>query len=184
MQESPRTGVRWSIISLNGLSYKDAGEYRCQARNMAGISEALIRLKVVGMTRLSRLPKKKSQKTHKSSPKYRKPNRNPFTVPASSLRENHILQNFTPPSVNNSQISPGPVSRLFPVDKYKVNYLDTKKRNQISANRTPTSSNTSIAPLPGTLRIYNEDQNQWHAQVQLKNGHERKILFVVFCFVK
>ncbi|KAG7225173.1 hypothetical protein INR49_014731 [Caranx melampygus] len=46
MQESPQTGVRWSIISLNGLSYKDAGEYRCQARNMAGISEALIRLRV------------------------------------------------------------------------------------------------------------------------------------------
>eukprot|EP00064_Thunnus_orientalis_P009698 superscaffoldBa00001248_g9724 len=46
MQESPRVGVRWSIISLNGLSYKDAGEYRCQARNMAGISEAPIKLKV------------------------------------------------------------------------------------------------------------------------------------------
>ncbi|KAE8289436.1 Leucine-rich repeat, immunoglobulin-like domain and transmembrane domain-containing protein 3 [Larimichthys crocea] len=48
MQESPRVGVRWSIISLNGLSYKDAGEYRCQARNMAGISEAPIKLKVHG----------------------------------------------------------------------------------------------------------------------------------------
>ncbi|XP_029985490.1 leucine-rich repeat, immunoglobulin-like domain and transmembrane domain-containing protein 3 [Sphaeramia orbicularis] len=30
MQETPRVGLRWSIISLNGLSYKDAGEYRCQ----------------------------------------------------------------------------------------------------------------------------------------------------------
>uniref|UniRef100_A0A087XWB1 Leucine-rich repeat, immunoglobulin-like and transmembrane domains 3b n=1 Tax=Poecilia formosa TaxID=48698 RepID=A0A087XWB1_POEFO len=49
MQESPRVGVRWSIISLNGLSYKDAGEYRCQARNMAGISEAPIKLKVMGI---------------------------------------------------------------------------------------------------------------------------------------
>ncbi|KAJ4939235.1 hypothetical protein JOQ06_028691, partial [Pogonophryne albipinna] len=46
MQESPRVGVRWSIITLNGLSYKDAGEYRCQAQNMAGISEAPIKLKV------------------------------------------------------------------------------------------------------------------------------------------
>nr|XP_019940698.1 PREDICTED: leucine-rich repeat, immunoglobulin-like domain and transmembrane domain-containing protein 3 isoform X2 [Paralichthys olivaceus] len=75
MQESPRVGVRWSIISLNGLSYKDAGEYRCQARNMAGISEAPIKLKVVGNTRL-RFPKKKSQKTPSKS-KYRKPNQNP-----------------------------------------------------------------------------------------------------------
>ncbi|XP_075304667.1 leucine-rich repeat, immunoglobulin-like domain and transmembrane domain-containing protein 3b [Odontesthes bonariensis] len=48
MQESPRVGVRWSIISLNGISYKDAGEYRCQARNMAGTSEAPIKLKGKG----------------------------------------------------------------------------------------------------------------------------------------
>ena len=48
MQESPRVGSRWSIISLNGISYKDAGEYRCQAQNMAGKAEAYIRLKVVG----------------------------------------------------------------------------------------------------------------------------------------
>uniref|UniRef100_A0A3Q3AVZ6 Leucine-rich repeat, immunoglobulin-like and transmembrane domains 3b n=1 Tax=Kryptolebias marmoratus TaxID=37003 RepID=A0A3Q3AVZ6_KRYMA len=45
MQGSPRVGVRWSIITLNGLSYQDAGEYRCQARNMAGTSEAPIKLK-------------------------------------------------------------------------------------------------------------------------------------------
>lgn len=49
MQESPRVGIQWSIISLNGLSYKDAGEYRCQARNMAGIAEVPIRLRVVGV---------------------------------------------------------------------------------------------------------------------------------------
>ncbi|XP_070403265.1 leucine-rich repeat, immunoglobulin-like domain and transmembrane domain-containing protein 3b isoform X1 [Nothobranchius furzeri] len=63
LQESPRVGVRWSIISLNGLSFKDAGEYRCQARNMAGISEATIKLKVIGVSKLSRPPKKKSQIT-------------------------------------------------------------------------------------------------------------------------
>ncbi|XP_056151442.1 leucine-rich repeat, immunoglobulin-like domain and transmembrane domain-containing protein 3b [Lampris incognitus] len=57
MQESPRVGVRWSIISLNGLSHKDAGEYRCQARNMAGTAEAPIRLKVVGIIGPSRPPK-------------------------------------------------------------------------------------------------------------------------------
>lgn len=61
MQVSPRVGVRWSIIILNGLSYKDAGEYRCQARNMAGISEAPIKLMVVGVT--SRLSKRKLVKT-------------------------------------------------------------------------------------------------------------------------
>ncbi|XP_072220931.1 leucine-rich repeat, immunoglobulin-like domain and transmembrane domain-containing protein 3b [Leuresthes tenuis] len=73
MQESTRVGVRWSIISLNGISYKDAGEYRCQARNMAGTSEAPIKLKVMGVSRLSRPPKKISRKIpSKSSSKYRK----------------------------------------------------------------------------------------------------------------
>ncbi|XP_009883818.1 PREDICTED: leucine-rich repeat, immunoglobulin-like domain and transmembrane domain-containing protein 3 [Charadrius vociferus] len=33
IQETPGEGVRWSIISLTGISYKDAGEYRCKAKN-------------------------------------------------------------------------------------------------------------------------------------------------------
>ncbi|KAL7877599.1 hypothetical protein SRHO_G00042420 [Serrasalmus rhombeus] len=48
-QESPRKGLRWSVISLNGISYKDAGEYRCRAQNMAGTSEAIISLNVIGV---------------------------------------------------------------------------------------------------------------------------------------
>lgn len=87
MQDSPRVGVRWSIIILNGLSYKDAGEYRCQARNMAGISEAPIKLKVVGVTSL---PKRKSLKnTSRPSSKYRKMNKT--TV----LSDKQTLQNIT-----------------------------------------------------------------------------------------
>ncbi|XP_032403530.1 leucine-rich repeat, immunoglobulin-like domain and transmembrane domain-containing protein 3b [Xiphophorus hellerii] len=101
MQESPRVGVRWSIISLNGLSYKDAGEYRCQARNMAGISEAPIKLKVMGITRLSRLPKKKTQKMlSKSSTKERKPPRTPST---SSIKGKESLKiTNAPPSLQNN----------------------------------------------------------------------------------
>ncbi|XP_065152036.1 leucine-rich repeat, immunoglobulin-like domain and transmembrane domain-containing protein 3b [Paramisgurnus dabryanus] len=49
VQDSSRVGIRWSAVSLNGISYKDAGEYRCRAQNMAGISEAIVSLKVVGM---------------------------------------------------------------------------------------------------------------------------------------
>ncbi|XP_051896738.1 leucine-rich repeat, immunoglobulin-like domain and transmembrane domain-containing protein 3b [Pristis pectinata] len=48
IQESPADGIRWSIISLTGISYKDAGEYRCRAKNLAGTSEASITLTVVG----------------------------------------------------------------------------------------------------------------------------------------
>ncbi|XP_044022232.1 leucine-rich repeat, immunoglobulin-like domain and transmembrane domain-containing protein 3b [Siniperca chuatsi] len=109
IQESPRVGVRWSIISMNGLSYKDAGEYRCQARNMAGISEAPIKLKVVGITRISRLPKKSQKTPPKSSTKYRKPNQTTATTNTPSVKEN------TPP--NKTQTAPNLVSKVFPVDK-------------------------------------------------------------------
>nr|XP_057933426.1 leucine-rich repeat, immunoglobulin-like domain and transmembrane domain-containing protein 3b [Doryrhamphus excisus] len=103
MQGSPRVGVRWSIISLDALSYKDAGEYRCQARNMAGIAEAPIKLKVVGVTRLSRLPKKKSQKTPpKSSSNNKKPNRTPNASPTLSLKDNQIPQMITAPVPKNT----------------------------------------------------------------------------------
>ncbi|MGH0152681.1 UNVERIFIED_CONTAM: hypothetical protein FKN15_024634 [Acipenser sinensis] len=49
VQESPGEGIRWSIISLNGILYQDAGEYRCKAKNLAGMSEASITLTVVGV---------------------------------------------------------------------------------------------------------------------------------------
>ncbi|XP_039993259.1 leucine-rich repeat, immunoglobulin-like domain and transmembrane domain-containing protein 3b [Xiphias gladius] len=163
MQGSPRVGVCWSIISLNGLSYKDAGEYRCQARNMAGIAEAPIKLKVVGITRLSRLPKKKSQKTPpKSSSKYRKPNQNAATINTPSMKENQILQNITPPSIDKTQTTPNLVSKVFPVDKYnkghKMNYPGEKKKSQTSIKSTPESSdNTTAALLSETLMRYNDD---------------------------
>lgn len=154
MQESPRVGVRWSIISLNGLSYKDAGEYRCQARNMAGISEALIKLKVVGVTRLSRPLPKKSQKTPpKTSSKYRKPNQTTATTNSPPVKENHILQNITPPSINKTQTAPNLVSKVFPVDKRrKMNLRDAKKKTQTSIKSIPEpQENSTTALLSKTL---------------------------------
>ncbi|KAI3368050.1 hypothetical protein L3Q82_026873 [Scortum barcoo] len=138
MQESPRVGVRWSIISLNGLSYKDAGEYRCQARNMAGISEALIKLKVVGVTRLSRPPKKSQKTLPKSSSKYRRPNQTGATSNTPLVKENLILQSITPPSINKPQIALNLVSKIFPIDKKrKLNSRDKKKKTQTSIKSTP-----------------------------------------------
>ncbi|XP_033499401.2 leucine-rich repeat, immunoglobulin-like domain and transmembrane domain-containing protein 3b [Epinephelus lanceolatus] len=147
MQESPRVGVRWSIISLNGLSYKDAGEYRCQARNMAGISEAPIKLKVVGVTRLSRLPKKKPQKTPLKSPsKYRKPNQTAAPTNTPSMKENQILQNITP-SINKTQMAPNLLPKVFPIDKYikrrKMNLTDAKTSIK-STSEPPENSTTAL----------------------------------------
>uniref|UniRef100_A0A671X7W7 Leucine-rich repeat, immunoglobulin-like and transmembrane domains 3b n=1 Tax=Sparus aurata TaxID=8175 RepID=A0A671X7W7_SPAAU len=149
LQESPRVGVRWSIITLNGLSYKDAGEYRCQARNMAGISEAPIKLKVVGVTRLSRLPKRKSQKTStKSSSKQRKANQTTTTTNTASTKENQRLQNMIPPSINKTQTSSNVVPKLFPVDKRrKMNSSDVKKKTQTSIKPTPVPPENSATAL-------------------------------------
>ncbi|XP_008063703.1 leucine-rich repeat, immunoglobulin-like domain and transmembrane domain-containing protein 3 [Carlito syrichta] len=49
IQESPGEGVRWSIISLTGISYKDAGDYKCKAKNLAGTSEAVVTVTVLGV---------------------------------------------------------------------------------------------------------------------------------------
>lgn len=49
IQESPGEGVRWSVISLTDISYKDAGDYKCKAKNVAGMSEALVTVTVVGV---------------------------------------------------------------------------------------------------------------------------------------
>uniref|UniRef100_A0A8C9SYM7 Info leucine-rich repeat, immunoglobulin-like and transmembrane domains 3a n=1 Tax=Scleropages formosus TaxID=113540 RepID=A0A8C9SYM7_SCLFO len=48
VQESPGEGIKWSIISLHGILYKDAGEYRCKAKNVAGTAVATITLSVAG----------------------------------------------------------------------------------------------------------------------------------------
>ncbi|XP_040185146.1 leucine-rich repeat, immunoglobulin-like domain and transmembrane domain-containing protein 3 [Rana temporaria] len=58
IQESPTDGVRWSILSMNGISYKDAGEYRCKAKNLAGISEASITVIVVGVVTTTLTPQR------------------------------------------------------------------------------------------------------------------------------
>uniref|UniRef100_A0A4W6BSD5 Leucine-rich repeat, immunoglobulin-like and transmembrane domains 3b n=1 Tax=Lates calcarifer TaxID=8187 RepID=A0A4W6BSD5_LATCA len=156
--ESPRVGVRWSIISLNGLSYKDAGEYRCQARNMAGISEAPIKLRVVGITRLSRLPKKKSQKTPpKSTSKYGKSSQNPATFNTPSMRENQILQNTQRPSVNKT--GPNLVSEGL-IKRQKMNNPDAKKKTQTSVKSTPEPSGNSATVLLSETRMRYEEDGQ------------------------
>ncbi|XP_029937837.1 leucine-rich repeat, immunoglobulin-like domain and transmembrane domain-containing protein 3b [Myripristis murdjan] len=161
MQKSPRVGVRWSIISLNGLSYKDAGEYRCQARNMAGISEAPIKLKVVAVTGASRFPKIKSQKTlSKSLSKNRKQIffKKPKPSPAASSifiskKDNQTLisvKSFTP--VNETRATAFGAGKVVPTKKYikrrKINLLPVSKRKtRMFIKTTPELPGKSTSAL-------------------------------------
>ncbi|NXR54590.1 LRIT3 protein, partial [Hippolais icterina] len=63
IQETPGEGVRWSIISLTGISYKDAGEYRCKAKNLAGMSEAAVTVTVVGVVTTTVSPQNTERST-------------------------------------------------------------------------------------------------------------------------
>ncbi|XP_078117455.1 leucine-rich repeat, immunoglobulin-like domain and transmembrane domain-containing protein 3a [Sander vitreus] len=56
VQESPGDGIRWSIMSLHGILFKDAGNYSCKAKNDAGNAEATISLSVAGATSTTILP--------------------------------------------------------------------------------------------------------------------------------
>ncbi|XP_041928125.1 leucine-rich repeat, immunoglobulin-like domain and transmembrane domain-containing protein 3b isoform X2 [Alosa sapidissima] len=67
-QNSPQVGIRWSVISLSGISYRDAGEYRCRAHNMAGSSEASISLDVVGVITKTSALRMPAQKLSNESP--------------------------------------------------------------------------------------------------------------------
>ncbi|XP_053317458.1 leucine-rich repeat, immunoglobulin-like domain and transmembrane domain-containing protein 3 [Spea bombifrons] len=58
IQESPSDGVRWSILSMNGISYRDAGEYRCNAKNLAGMAEASITVIVLGVVTTTVFPQR------------------------------------------------------------------------------------------------------------------------------
>ncbi|CAB1337363.1 unnamed protein product [Coregonus sp. 'balchen'] len=68
VQESPGEGVRWSVISLNGISYKDDGEYSCKAKNFAGNAEAAISLSVAGYVATTMPPQRPNGEAEGNSP--------------------------------------------------------------------------------------------------------------------
>ncbi|XP_059202955.1 leucine-rich repeat, immunoglobulin-like domain and transmembrane domain-containing protein 3a [Centropristis striata] len=67
VQESPGDGIRWSIMSLHGILFKDAGNYSCKAKNVAGNAEATISLSVAGDLGTTIPPLKPSIETEATS---------------------------------------------------------------------------------------------------------------------
>lgn len=94
VQESPRVGIRWSAVSLNGISYRDAGEYRCRAQNMAGISEAIVSLNVVGlMAEYANSKNSDQQQTvAKSDYSQRKPNQKSKALPRNMTGQPSLIK--------------------------------------------------------------------------------------------
>nr|XP_001502944.4 leucine-rich repeat, immunoglobulin-like domain and transmembrane domain-containing protein 3 [Equus caballus] len=116
IQESPEEGVRWSIISLTGISYKDAGDYKCKAKNLAGMSEAVVTVTVVGVvtTTISSdtsergtgdQPEQEVQADSRT-PSIPGPSASPW--PPSSAASSTFLSTSTlsPPSTASSSLSP------------------------------------------------------------------------------
>ena len=115
---------------------------------MAGISEAPIKLKVVGVTRLSRLPKRKSQKAPaKPSSKFRKPSNSSVTIV--TLKDNQTSQ-----SRNKTQIAPDLVPKVFSIDKYfkrrKMNTTFAKTKTPIESTPEPPKNSTAVGLVTST----------------------------------
>ncbi|XP_021501075.1 leucine-rich repeat, immunoglobulin-like domain and transmembrane domain-containing protein 3 [Meriones unguiculatus] len=97
IQESPAEGVRWSIISLTGISYKDAGDYRCKAKNLAGTSEAVVTVTVVGVVTTSPSPDTSE----------RSPGEHPDQYPQLGLgRSTPLFERFSPGLSSTSSHAP------------------------------------------------------------------------------
>ncbi|XP_056296168.1 leucine-rich repeat, immunoglobulin-like domain and transmembrane domain-containing protein 3a isoform X1 [Pseudoliparis swirei] len=56
VQESPGDGIRWSIMSLQRILHKDAGNYSCRAKNLAGNADATVSVSVAGGVSTTTLP--------------------------------------------------------------------------------------------------------------------------------
>ncbi|KAM9433279.1 leucine-rich repeat, immunoglobulin-like domain and transmembrane domain-containing protein 3b isoform 3-T3 [Salvelinus alpinus] len=161
IQESPRVGIRWSIINLNGLSYKDAGEYRCQARNMAGTAEAPIRLRVVGViavppsikNKTRKAPSRSSSSNRKPLPQKPKRAQNITSISTSKKKTLLNLKYVTPPTPTNKTQNikmapvPTPLKKMSSSSPQKYTHKRKKtsapksnRKPQISVNNIPSSS--------------------------------------------
>ncbi|KAM9375500.1 leucine-rich repeat, immunoglobulin-like domain and transmembrane domain-containing protein 3a [Pholidichthys leucotaenia] len=102
VQESPGDGIRWSIMSLHGILYKDAGNYSCKAKNVAGSAEATISLSVAGTISTTLPPLKLGIGTGPSN------QGTPFTAPTENPNPLSIMPTVFPKTGTVSAIPKRP----------------------------------------------------------------------------
>ncbi|XP_074761552.1 leucine-rich repeat, immunoglobulin-like domain and transmembrane domain-containing protein 3 [Athene noctua] len=123
IQETPGEGVRWSIISLTGISYKDAGEYRCKAKNLAGMSEAAVTVTVVGVVTTTVSPQKYGRKQEAE--------RQSTTVEESKQEPERTTTPLpTTPTTTTLVSTEGSTSTKFPDKKQSRPLFDGKKNSK------------------------------------------------------
>ncbi|XP_020856999.1 leucine-rich repeat, immunoglobulin-like domain and transmembrane domain-containing protein 3 [Phascolarctos cinereus] len=105
IQETPGDGVRWSIISLTGISYKDAGDYSCKAKNLAGTSEAIVSVTVVGIVTTTIPPQKSGNKVGADQLLEEAKHATEKTTPITTSPSSPVTSSFSSSSVSSSSSS-------------------------------------------------------------------------------
>ncbi|XP_012732369.2 leucine-rich repeat, immunoglobulin-like domain and transmembrane domain-containing protein 3a [Fundulus heteroclitus] len=107
VQESPGEGINWSIMSLHGIEYKDAGDYSCKAKNVAGTAKATITLTLAGTMSTTGPPLQPSTRTVPTS-------QGTAVTPPNYVSKSPVTAPTVPPgaltTLSDGQKPPKPVS--------------------------------------------------------------------------
>ncbi|XP_077738409.1 leucine-rich repeat, immunoglobulin-like domain and transmembrane domain-containing protein 3 [Canis aureus] len=145
IQESPGEGVRWSIISLTGISYKDAGDYKCKAKNLAGMSEAMVTVTVVGVVTTT-ISSETSERTGDHPEEEVQP-RSRSTSPPGSLSSS--WPSSSPASsifLSNSTSSPPP-SAFFSLSPFLSSIVSSTTARNTGISTSPTMASQQSLQL-------------------------------------
>ncbi|XP_020384807.2 leucine-rich repeat, immunoglobulin-like domain and transmembrane domain-containing protein 3a [Rhincodon typus] len=186
VQESPADGIRWSIISLTGISYRDAGDYRCKAKNLAGASEVSITLTVVG-TITTASPQRQSL-LKKSSTEQK------ISTPANKEQKMESLTTDALFSVSTTWSTKEkilPVDEAMPVaDERKLTKLQVEKKSdkmtqQVNENKKKgLPFNTTATPeenaIIKNLRVISETAQKVSVSWKISNYRSGTALNVLY----
>ncbi|GCC26491.1 hypothetical protein chiPu_0004908 [Chiloscyllium punctatum] len=186
VQESPADGIRWSIISLTGISYKDAGEYRCKAKNLAGTSVVSITLTVIG-TITTASPQRQSL-LKKSGTEQK------ISTPANMQQKMESLTTdalFSVSTTLSTKEKLLPVDEAMPVaDERKLTKLQVEKQpvkiiQQVNENKKKNLPlNTTATPeenvIIKNLRVINETDQKVSVSWKISNYRSDTALNVLY----